>query len=96
MKKNFNSINSTLSKLLDQFNLTHIYSLEIIKKGWHDMDKTIAAHSEPIEFEPNLKVLKLKINTISWKKEFFENRSLFLLKVKNHFKNIQIDNIEII
>ena len=96
MKKKFKNINSTLGKLLDQYNLTHIYSIEVIRKGWFEMDKTIAAHSEPIEYIPSLNLLKLKISNSSWKREFLENKVLLLSKAKNHFKNIEINSIEII
>jgi len=96
MKKKFNNINSTLSKLLDQYNLTHIYSLETIKKGWFQMDKTIAAHSDPIEYNPGLKVLKIKVHNSTWRKEFKENKELLLTRAKNYFSTIEIKNIELI
>ncbi len=96
MKTKTKNINSILSNLLDQYNLSHIYSMEIIKNGWPEMDKTIAAHSEPIEYNPRIKALKVKINNKTWKKEFIENREVLLSKVKNFFKNIEIKSIEFI
>jgi hypothetical protein len=96
MKKKFTAIDLTLSKLLDQYNLAHVYSIEMIKKGWFEMDKTIAAHSDPIEYNPGLKKLKIKIHNSSWKNEFFKNRELLLSKVKNYFKKIEINIIEFI
>ncbi|KAA3609840.1 MAG: hypothetical protein D8M58_08655 [Calditrichaeota bacterium] len=96
MKKNFKNINTTLGKLLEQYNLSHVYSLETIKKDWSNMDKTIAAHSAPVEYDPKTKILKLKIENISWKKEFIENREMFLAKTKAYFKTIEIHNIEFI
>jgi hypothetical protein len=96
MKKKFTNINLTLDKILRQYNLAHLYAIESIKKDWFNMDKTIAAHSDPIEYIPEKKLLKIRIENLNWKNEFFENRTLLLSKIQNYFKNIEIKNIEFI
>ncbi len=96
MNKKFKNINFTLNKLLDQYNLSHVYSMELIKKGWAKMDRTIASHSEPVEYNQKYKTLKIRIENLSWKKEFLENSELLLSKVKSHFTNIEINKIDFI
>lgn len=96
MKKNFKSINTTLNTLLSNYNLSHIYSLEVIKKEWINYDKTIAANSEPIEYNGKTKTLKIKVKSKTWKTEFINNHKVLTLNINNYFSDISIKKIEII
>jgi len=95
MKNSFQKINSTLDIIMNKHNLTHVYSLDVMKKNWTVMDKTIAAHSVPIKFNPKNKRLTVKIESDLWKHEFFLNRISLLNTIKKYFHNIDIRSIEI-
>ncbi len=95
-KRKFKSISSVLSKVLANNNLAHLHFLEEIKNGWAKFDKTIAAHSEPVDYNFMSKTLVLKIKNAIWKKEFLLNKEKVDVKIKNNFRNIKIKNIEII
>lgn len=92
----FKNLNSTLGQLLKKYDLDHLYALQQIKSKWQQMDKTIAAHSEPIEYQVKKKKLIIKITNHAWKKEFISNKEQLLLKIKTYFKTIEITNIEFI
>lgn len=96
MKRKYKNINSILGKILNQYNLNHLYALESIKKNWLSFDKTIAAHARPINYDDKSKVLTLKVDNISWKKEFINNIDILKIKIQNAYKNVDIKYLEII
>jgi hypothetical protein len=95
-KKKFTNISDVLNTILKENNLSHIYALEEIKNKWAAFDKTIAAHSQPAEYDFNRGVLKIKVDNFIWKKEFLENIETLTLKIKNSFRTIKLKSIEII
>ena len=96
MKKNYTNVNSVLGKILNQYHLNHLYSLENIRQKWGTFDKTIAAHAHPVGYDDTYKKLTLKVSNTSWKKEFINNRDVLRVKIQNAFQDIDIKNIEII
>lgn len=94
-KRKFQSLNSVLAKVLANYDLAHLHYLEEIRKGWKNFDKTIASHSEPIDYDLKSATLFLKIENTIWKKEFLLNKEVLSVKIKNAFRNINIKNIEI-
>jgi Dna[CI] antecedent, DciA len=96
MKKNFTNISTVLGQILEKHKLSHIFFLENIRQNWVSFDKTIAAHARPIKYDEKLKKLTLKIDNASWKKEFLVNKELLRIKIQNTFRNIEINNIEIV
>ena len=96
MKKSYTNINSVLAKILNQYNLDHLYSLENIRQKWSNFDKTIAANAQPVAYDKNFKKLTLKVSNLSWKNEFINNKEELRVKVQNTFQDIGIKIIEII
>lgn len=96
MKKKYTNINTVLGNILKQYNLHHLYFLENIKQKWPTFDKTIAAHSTPVEYDERIKKLTLKIDNSSWKKEFKNNKEVLTIKIQNAFQDIEIKHLEII
>lgn len=94
-KRKFRSINAVLTKVLENHDLVHLHYIEEIRKNWKDFDKTIASHSEPINFDNKSGTLYLKIENEMWKKEFLINKETLKVKIKNAFRNISIKNIVI-
>jgi len=96
MKRSYKNINSILNRILTKHNLSHIYSLESIKKNWSSFDKTIAAHASPVSYDLALKKLVLKVDNSSWKKEFIQNKDILIVKIQNAFHGVDIKKLEIV
>ena len=96
MKSGFKSVSSPLEKILKKYNLQDIYFLQSLKTGWNEMDKTIAIHSEPLNYNSENKILTIKVKNETWKTEFKKNVSFLKSKIRVKFKNIDIEKIEII
>jgi len=96
MKKKYTDIGTVLGKILQNNNLSHIYNLENIRQNWSSFDKTIAVHAQPLAYDAHFKKLILRVDNISWKKEFIKNKDMLIVKLQNAFQSIDIKNVEII
>lgn len=95
-KKKFANISTVLNTILEKNNLSHLYALDEISRNWKVFDKTISAHSTPVDFDYNSGILKIRVENAIWKKEFIENIATLTVKIKNSFRIHNIKHIEII
>lgn len=95
-KRNFKSVSSTLSELLNTYNLKEVYALDLLKKQWSKMGNPIATHTVPQHYDIEKKELILKVHNALWKNEFINNIAALIEKVSGTFKDIEIKRIKII
>jgi predicted nucleic acid-binding Zn ribbon protein len=91
----FQSINTSLNKILNQFNLETAYQEKLILNSWQDLvDKKIAAVTEPVSFENG--ILILHAQSMMWRDELVKNKSQLIDMVNKSFEQVNIKEIQFV
>lgn len=91
----FQSINTSLNKILNQFHLESAYQEKLIMNSWKELvDKKIAAVTEPVRFENG--TLVLHAQSMMWKKELINNKDRLLEMINKSFDQITIKKIQFV
>jgi len=94
MKHNFSPIRNPLEKILKQYKLYDNYEIDLIFNNWSEIVGTnLSKISKPVSYDDKKQIVRVKINSESWKKEFIKEKQKLLDQLNSYTKALKIKDI---
>ncbi len=94
MKRSFSPIQNSLEKILKTYNLYSSYEIRNILMNWKTLvGEMLSGVSEPVSFDEESQVLKIRVQSQAWKNEFLKQKNALMNKLNKDLKSIAIRDI---